>query len=316
MRLEERLDPHDGLRESRLLLDEGTYPDVECPPAVAAALAGLDGSATLRETIARAGLPRRAENVLTDEALDALTDLLELGFVEVGDGSTRCLAPRCQAPLSELDPERGGRLGRGVRRVDRLVAEEPSERRAERERRAAAGSPAGTAAARCRSARCAITASRSGFGMPFRFVLPSAASANIVSISDSNCSAGRISQTKCAISSPAFQNLCGVPAGTVRRWPGPATSFLRPTLKPTRAAEHLEALLLARVDVRRGDEAVRLDVGLDHDGLAAGLARRLAEDDPLAGDRVLDAVSCADHGRLLFSGRLCGVSLETIRGAA
>jgi SAM-dependent methyltransferase len=82
VRLEERLDPHHGSRESRLLLDEGTYPDVECPPAVAAALAGLDGSATLRESIARAGLPRRAEHALTDEALDALTDLLELGFVE------------------------------------------------------------------------------------------------------------------------------------------------------------------------------------------------------------------------------------------
>ncbi|HST19465.1 MAG TPA: methyltransferase [Gaiellaceae bacterium] len=86
VRLEERLDPHDGRRESRLLLDEGTYPDIECPPAVAAALAGLDGSATLRESIARAGLPRRAEHALTDEALEALTDLLELGFVEV-DGT-------------------------------------------------------------------------------------------------------------------------------------------------------------------------------------------------------------------------------------
>ncbi len=86
VRLEERLDPHDGRRESRLLLDEGTYPDVECPPAVAAALAGLDGNTTLRDTIARAGLPRRAEHALIDEALDALTDLLELGFVEVGGG--------------------------------------------------------------------------------------------------------------------------------------------------------------------------------------------------------------------------------------
>jgi len=27
--------------------------------------------------------------------------------------------------------------------------------------------------------------------------------------------------------------LCGVPAGTVSRFPGPATSFSRPTLKPT-----------------------------------------------------------------------------------
>jgi hypothetical protein len=42
----------------------------------------------------------------------------------------------------------------------------------------------------------AITASRKAFGMPFAFVLPSAASENIVSISDSNWSAGRISHRK------------------------------------------------------------------------------------------------------------------------
>ncbi|MDQ3859608.1 MAG: hypothetical protein M3327_14390 [Actinomycetota bacterium] len=53
---------------------------------------------------------------------------------------------------------------------------------------------------------CAITASRSGFGTPFRFVLPSLASVNMVSISDSNSSAGRTSQRKRASSSPAFQN--------------------------------------------------------------------------------------------------------------
>src|SRR5215218_3829413 len=79
----------------------------------------------------------------------------------------------------------------------------------------------------------AITASRSGLGMPFRPVLPSAASPNIVSISRSNCSAGRTSHTKCASSSPAFQNLCAVPAGTVSLWPGPATISSRPRRKPT-----------------------------------------------------------------------------------
>ena len=126
--------------------------------------------------------------------------------------------------------------------------------------RSAARSRAGTAAARCRSGACAITASCSGFGIPLRFVLPSAASENIVSISDSNCSAGRISHTKCATSSPAFQNLCGVPAGTVRRLPGPATSSSRPTLKPTVPREHLEALLLAsggRAPRRRSRSAGR-----------------------------------------------------------
>ncbi len=59
----------------------------------------------------------------------------------------------------------------------------------------------------------AITASRSGFGIPFRFVLPSAASSNMVSSSRSNWSAGLTSQTKVASVSPAFQNLCEIPAG-------------------------------------------------------------------------------------------------------
>ena len=53
---------------------------------------------------------------------------------------------------------------------------------------------------------CAITASRSRLGMPCELVLPSRASENIVSISCSNCSAGRTSHTKRAVASPAFQN--------------------------------------------------------------------------------------------------------------
>ena len=77
-----------------------------------------------------------------------------------------------------------------------------------------------------------------------------------------------------------------------------------------RAAEHLEALLLARMHVRRGDEAVRLDVGLDHDGRAVRLAARLPEDDALAGDRVLDRISCADHACLLFLGGPLAAAVE------
>ena len=48
--------------------------------------------------------------------------------------------------------------------------------------------------------------------MPFGLVLPSAASANIVSSSDSNWSAGRISQTNCASSSAILDEI-GVPLG-------------------------------------------------------------------------------------------------------
>jgi hypothetical protein len=49
------------------------------------------------------------------------------------------------------------------------------------------------------------------------------------------------------------------------------------------------------VHMRGSDEAVRLDEGLDHDLFAARLARRLAKDEALAGDWVLDDVSYVDH---------------------
>jgi hypothetical protein len=53
------------------------------------------------------------------------------------------------------------------------------------------------------------------------------------------------------------------------------------------------------MNVGGGDEAVRLDEGLEHDRFAVRLARGLVEDEPLAGDRVLDDVSCLDHVVLL-----------------
>ena len=69
--------------------------------------------------------------------------------------------------------------------------------------------------------------------MPFLFVLPSLASANIVSSSRSNWSAGRTSVTKTASVSPAFQNLCELPAGTITVSPGPATISSPSSLKVT-----------------------------------------------------------------------------------
>ncbi|MFL5973097.1 MAG: hypothetical protein ACJ750_11995 [Gaiellaceae bacterium] len=47
------------------------------------------------------------------------------------------------------------------------------------------------------------------------------------------------------------------------------------------------------------DEAVRLDEGLEQDRLAVRLAGGLPEDEPLAGDRVLDEVACLNHVVLL-----------------
>src|SRR6266511_4183397 len=71
----------------------------------------------------------------------------------------------------------------------------------------------------------AITASRNGFGMPLRFVLPAAASEYIVAISRSNWSAGVTVQTNRASSSPAFQNLCGVPGSTTTVSPAASSTF-------------------------------------------------------------------------------------------
>ena len=137
--------------------------------------------------------------------------------------------------------------------------------------------------------------------MPLRFVLPSAASVNIVSISDSNSSAGLTSQRKRASVSPAFQKRCGVPGSTVTTSPGPATIFSPPDLEADLAVEHLEALGLMRMNVRRRDAAVGAHDRLDEHGLAVRLLRGLVEDENLAGDGVLEAVSLANHVAVLSS---------------
>jgi hypothetical protein len=56
------------------------------------------------------------------------------------------------------------------------------------------------------------------------------------------------------------------------------------------------------MDVRGGDEAVRLDDRFDHDRLAVRVGRRGEEGDALPRDRVLDGVTCADHLSLLRVG--------------
>ena len=63
----------------------------------------------------------------------------------------------------------------------------------------------------------------------------------------------------------------------------------------------------------RGDEPVRLDEGLDHDGLAAGVGGGLAEDDALAGDGVVDAVACADHDGAPFEWGRSSPSREPLK---
>jgi hypothetical protein len=90
--------------------------------------------------------------------------------------------------------------------------------------------------------------------------------------------------------------------------PGAGDELLPADPEADGAPEHLEARLLARMEACRGDEAVRLHVGLDHDGLAVRLAARLPEDEALAGDGVLERVSCANHRCLLPVGRTARLS--------
>ena len=74
-----------------------------------------------------------------------------------------------------------------------------------------------------------MTASRSGFGMPKRFVLPSAARPYIVSMTDSILSGGRTWTSKTTSSSVLFQKLWAWPASIVTTSPGFASN-VRPSI--------------------------------------------------------------------------------------
>jgi hypothetical protein len=68
-------------------LHEGTWPEVEVNPETADVLASLDGNVTLGRAIERTSkrleLTRRSASELRREALDAVRELLELGFVDL-----------------------------------------------------------------------------------------------------------------------------------------------------------------------------------------------------------------------------------------
>ena len=160
--------------------------------------------------------------------------------------------PPSSSPRAQPRPGRGRRSPRSRR---------PTQKGAERE-----PGPLHPCRREGEDARRRSDASRSPQGgadwASLRFVLPSAASPNIVSISCSNCIAGLTSHTKCS-SSPAFQNLCAVPAGTVIRWPGPArTPCGRAESRP--GARHLEPLLLGRMHHGPRPRSVRQG-RLEHD---------------------------------------------------
>ena len=69
--------------------------------------------------------------------------------------------------------------------------------------------------------------------MPFALVLPSAASENIVSMSDSNWSAGLIAHRKTSSSSPAFHQVCGTPGAMPTVSPAPISTLRPATFAPS-----------------------------------------------------------------------------------
>jgi SAM-dependent methyltransferase len=77
----------DGRDEARLVLDEGTHPEVTVDLDTADVLASLDGHHTLGEAIDRLAkrleLARSATTQLRQDAVRAAVELFELGFVEL-----------------------------------------------------------------------------------------------------------------------------------------------------------------------------------------------------------------------------------------
>jgi hypothetical protein len=129
--------------------------------------------------------------------------------------------------------------------------------------------------------------------------LPSAASENIVSISDSNWSAGLIAQRKTSSSSPAFHQVCETPGATPTGLAGAGLQRATGDFRAERAGDDVERLPLARVDMGGRDAAAGIGVELDHDAVAASLRSRLQERHALAGDGIDQGLSFLDHLSLL-----------------
>jgi methylase of polypeptide subunit release factors len=83
-RVDRSYDPEGG-EAATVVLQEGTWPELEVNPETADVLASLDGNVTIgraiERTCKRLELTRRSASELRREALDAARELLELGFV-------------------------------------------------------------------------------------------------------------------------------------------------------------------------------------------------------------------------------------------
>lgn len=86
VRIERSFDAGGG-EAATIVLYEGTRPEVEINPETADVLAALDGNVTLgraiERTVKRLELTRRSAGEVRREALDAMRELLELGFVDL-----------------------------------------------------------------------------------------------------------------------------------------------------------------------------------------------------------------------------------------
>src|SRR5260370_36432634 len=94
--------------------------------------------------------------------------------------------------------------------------------------------------------------------------------------------------------------------------PGRRRHQLASKLELHHAADHLEALFLHRVHVRAGHLAVRVHVKFDGHELTAGVGRGLAEDEPLATDRVLENLPGERHFRSLLRLLACWLTCLTL----
>jgi methylase of polypeptide subunit release factors len=83
----QELDRRGDVRDIRIVLDEGTCPEVELPLEVAELLTSLDGATTLARAIERTArrleLSKRETSELRHDALRVVRDLFEQGFFEL-----------------------------------------------------------------------------------------------------------------------------------------------------------------------------------------------------------------------------------------
>ena len=133
-----------------------------------------------------------------------------------------------------------------------------------------------------------ITASCNGSGNPFELTLPSRARPNIDPTISAKRTPGMTSTSTCASVSPTCHQSWTTPAGTDAPSPGSKRALAIADEKAHLAAEHEEALVDRRMDVRRGHAPAGADEQMRDEHLLGMLPRVREHDDALAGDGILE----------------------------